>query len=237
MKTLNCVIIEDNEVDRILLAEYVTQYTFLKITASFSNPIESMEHLKRGDTDLLFIDIDMPVINGVEFLRTMQNAPDCIFVTVHPEFAVDAFDIKAIDYVLKPIKPERLDKAIQRTSELLEIRSKALQYSLFFENDYLMIKEGTTVNKVNISDIVYLEALTNYTKVITKQKKFITLNNLKNFLDCLPPDRFLRIHRSYAVAIDEVVAMDKNELLIGGQRLPLGKTYRQEVKKRVAGNS
>lgn len=233
MKLLNCVIIEDNEVDRTLMEEYLSQYSFLKRTGSFSNPVESLEHLQRGDTDLLFIDIDMPVINGIDFLRSMQNPPNCIFVTGHPEFAVDAFDIHAIDYILKPIKPDRLDKAIQRTLELLEIKAKALQYSLYVENDYLMIKEGTTLNKVNIGDIVYLEALTNYTKVITDKKRFVTLTNLKNFLDYLPSARFLRIHRSYAVAIDKVARMDKNELLVGEQRLPLGKTYRHEVKKRI----
>ena len=233
MKPLNCVIIEDNEVDRTLLEEYLSQYPYLKRTGSFSNPLESLEHVKRGDTDLLFIDIDMPVINGIDFLRQLQNAPQCIFVTGHPEFAVDAFDIQAIDYVLKPIKPDRLEKAIHRSLELMEIKSKALQYNLQVEQDFLMIKEGTTVNKVPIGDIVYLEALTNYTKVITARKKFITLNNLKNFLDYLPSSRFMRIHRSYAVAIDKVDAIDKNELLIGEQRLPLGKTYRQDVKKKI----
>jgi DNA-binding LytR/AlgR family response regulator len=233
MKALNCVIIEDNEIDRTLLEEYLSQYPFLKRTGSFSNPLESMEHINRGDTDLLLIDIDMPVINGIDFLRALPHPPQCIFVTGHPEFAVDAFDIQAIDYVLKPIKPDRLDKAIQRTLELMEIKDKALQYNLHVEQDFLMIKEGSTVNKVNIADIVYLEALTNYTKVITDRKKFITLNNLKNFLDYLPASKFMRIHRSYAVAIDKVNGIDKNELLIGEQRLPLGKTYRQDVKKRI----
>src|SRR5262245_6999590 len=130
MKPLNCVIIEDNEVDRTLLEEYLSQYSYLKRTGSFSNPLESLEHVKRGDTDLLFIDIDMPVINGIEFLRSLQNPPQCIFVTGHPEFAVDAFDIQAIDYVLKPIKPDRLERAIHRSLELMEIKSKALQYNL-----------------------------------------------------------------------------------------------------------
>jgi DNA-binding LytR/AlgR family response regulator len=233
MKPLNCVIIEDNEIDRTLLEEYLSHYPFLQRTGSFSNPLESMEHISHGDTDLLFIDIDMPVINGIDFLRSLQHPPQCIFVTVHPEFAVDAFDIQAIDYVLKPIRPDRLERAIQRTIELMEIKDKALQYNLHVEQDYLMIKEGTTVNKVNINEIVYLEALTNYTKVITDRKKFITLNNLKNFLDYLPASRFIRIHRSYAVAIDKINGIDKNELLVGEQRLPLGKTYRQDVKKRI----
>jgi DNA-binding LytR/AlgR family response regulator len=231
MKPLNCVIIEDNQVDRLLLEEYLSTYPFLTITASFTNPIESLEYLKRGVTDLLFIDFDMPFINGIDFVKSFPDAPPCIFITVHPEFAIDAFDIQAIDYVLKPVKPERLEKAIQRTMELLDIKSKALQYNLQFENDFLMIKEGTSISKVNIADIFYLEALTNYTKVVTAQKKYITLNNLKSFLDYLPQNRFMRIHRSYAVAVDKIQGLYKNEIQVGEQRLPLGKTYRQDVKK------
>lgn len=234
MKMLNCVVIDDNEVDRSLLVAYLSKHPCLKITGSFSNPVESLDHLQRVETDLLFIDIDMPVINGIDFMKSIQqSALNCIFVTAHPEYAAEAFDVQAVDYVLKPIREERLEKAVQRVLELLEIRSKAIQYSLFIENDYLMIKEGTSISKVNIGDIEYLEALTNYTKVITAKRKYITLNNLKNFLDYLPATRFIRIHRSYAVAIDKIESLDKNDVLIAGQWLPLGKTFRQEVRKRI----
>jgi DNA-binding LytR/AlgR family response regulator len=231
MKSLNCVIIEDNPVDRLLLEEYLEKYSFIHITGTFVNPVESLEHLKTNLINILFLDVDMPVINGIDFLKSMADPPPCIMVTAHPEYAIDAFDVQAVDYLLKPVKPERLDIAIQRTLELQEIKSKAVQYSMHFEIDFLMIKEGTVLNKVHIADILYLEALTNYTKVVTVQKKYITLNNLKSFLDHLPPKRFLRIHRSYAVAVDKIRGVYKNELLIETQRLPLGKTYRQEVKK------
>ncbi|HEY8898391.1 MAG TPA: LytTR family DNA-binding domain-containing protein [Niastella sp.] len=231
MKPLNCVIIEDNPVDRLLLEEYLAGYSFINITGAFVNPVESLEHLKTHIINILFLDVDMPVINGIDFLKTLPDPPPCIMVTAHPEYAIDAFDVQAIDYLLKPVKPERLEKAIQRVLELQEIKSKAVQYSMHFENDFLMIKEGTVLNKVHVADILYLEALTNYTKVVTVQKKYITLNNLKSFLDHLPEKRFLRIHRSYAVAVDKIQGVYKNELLIGEQRLPLGKTYRQEVKK------
>ncbi|WP_276485158.1 LytR/AlgR family response regulator transcription factor [Paraflavitalea pollutisoli] len=237
MKILNCVVIDDNEVDRSLLEAYLSKYPFIRVTGSFSNPVESLDHLQQANTELLFVDIDMPVINGIDFMKSVQQpALNCIFVTAHPEYAADAFDVQAVDYILKPIKEDRLDRAVQRTLELLEIRSKAIQYSLFIESDYLMIKEGTSISKVNIGDIEYLEALTNYTKVITAKRKYITLNNLKNFLDYLPTTRFIRIHRSYAVALDKIEGMDKNDLLIAGQRLPLGKTFRQEVKRRLQEN-
>src|SRR5882757_202122 len=173
MKNLHCVIIDDNRLDRMLLEEYISRHSFLSIAGSFHNAVESLEFIKRGNIDLLFIDVDMPVINGIDFLKSLQNPPPCIFVTVHPEFAIDAFDIQAIDYLLKPVKQERLDRAIQRTLELFEIKAKAVEYSLLFENDFLMIKEGSAVSKVNIHEILYLEALTNYTKIITARKNYI----------------------------------------------------------------
>ncbi|MEI9947379.1 MAG: LytTR family DNA-binding domain-containing protein [Chitinophagaceae bacterium] len=233
MGLFNCVIVEDNPIDRALLEDYISSSNLFRIAGSFSHPLESLELLQGGDIAVLFSDIDMPGINGIDFFKSLQNPPLCIFVTVHPEFAIDAFDVHAVDYVLKPLRPGRLDKAIQRTMELMEIRSKALQYDLRVEKDYLMIKEGTLSSKVNISDIIYLEALTNYTKIITREKKYITLQNLKNFMEYLPPKFFLRIHRSYAVAVNRISGIDTNELIVEEQRLPLGKTYRNEVRKFV----
>src|SRR5688500_15591214 len=204
MQQLRCVIIEDNHVDRMLLEEYLSKYSFITIQGSFSNAIPSLELLKKGNTDLMFCDIDMPVINGIDFLKSFRDSPPFIFTTAHPEYASDAFDIQAIDYILKPVDPARLKVAIQRALELFEIKEKALQYSMQIENDSLMLKEGTTVSKVNVNDIIYLEARTNYTKVITGKKKYITLKNLKNFMDDLPGNRFVRIHRSYAVALNKI---------------------------------
>lgn len=231
--TLQCIIIEDNDVDREALIHYLRDYSFLHINASFSNPVEALEILNNSKIDLLFSDIDMPGISGIDFFKTLKNPPLCIFVTVHPEYAIEAFDVQAVDYIMKPIRIERLDKAIHRTLELMEIKSKALQYTINFEKDSLMIKEGTTSSKVFIGDILYLEALTNYTKVITEKKKYITLQNLKGFLEFLPKEKFVRIHRSYAVAIDKVEEVTASEIKIGGQALPLGKTYRQSVKNLV----
>ncbi|WP_143306072.1 LytR/AlgR family response regulator transcription factor [Chitinophaga vietnamensis] len=233
MKSLNCVVIEDSRIDRALLEEYLGNYDFIRIAGSFTNPLESLPLLKNTQVDLIITDVGMPLINGVDFIRSLQKAPDFIFVTIHPEYAIDAFELQAVDYLLKPVRPERLDRALKRLLELREIREKALQYDVQFEKDYMMIKEGNSINRVNLQDIVYLEALTNYTRIISTQKKYITLTNLKNFMDYLPGNKFLRIHRSYAVSLDKVKGLDGNEVLISEERLPLGKTYRQEVKKRI----
>jgi len=231
MEFFNCLIIEDNYVDRRLLEGYVRSYPFFHLSGSFSHPLESMELLRNGSIVLLFSDIDMPGISGIEFFKTLPNPPLCIFVTVHPEFALDAFDVHAVDYVLKPIDPDRLDRAILRALDLLEIRAKALRYEHQVEKDSIMIKEGTSANRVNIADIIYLEALTNYTRVVTNVRKYITLQNLKKFLELLPAADFIRIHRSFAVSTHRIQSIDKNEIQVEEIRLPLGKTYRQQAKK------
>lgn len=229
-QTLYSIIIEDNDIDREMLSLSLKKYPFIKVSGIFTNPIEALEIIKSGKVDLIFSDIDMPGINGIDFFKTQNEPPLCIFVTVHPEYAIDAFDVQAVDYIMKPIRQERLDKAIQRTLELIGIKSKALQYTLQFEQDSLMIREGNESTKVYTGDILFLEALTNYTKVVTAKKNYITLQNLKCFLDHLPKDKFIRIHRSYAVSREKIDGLTTGEIVIGEHHLPIGKTYRQAMK-------
>jgi two-component system LytT family response regulator len=232
-QTLYSIIIEDNDIDREMLSLSLQKYPFIHVSGIFTNPVEALEMLNSGKIDLIFSDIDMPEINGIEFFKAQQDPPLCIFITVHPEYAIDAFDVQAVDYIMKPIRQERLDKAIQRTLELIEIKSKALRYTLQFEQDAMMIREGNESSKVYARDILFLEALTNYTKVVTEKKNYITLQNLKGFLDHLPKDKFIRIHRSYAVSREKIDGVSTSEIVIKQHHLPIGKTYRQSVKSLV----
>jgi DNA-binding LytR/AlgR family response regulator len=236
MKPINCLIIDDEEIDRLLIKDYVASSPNLKLIGTYSNAFESLNAMRAENIDLLLLDIDMPVINGVDFLKTFETHPLCIFITSHPEFALDAFELHAVDYLLKPVKKDRFDVAVARADELIGIRKKALSYDLSFEKETLTIKEGTSINKVMFDDIIYLEALTNYTKVVTRARKYITLKNLKNFLEKLPPEKFLRIHRSYAVAKNKITSLQHDEVVIGEHKLPLGKTYRKQIKRLLSEN-
>lgn len=229
MEQINCLIIDDEELDRMVLEDFVENCPGLSLMGTFGNALESLDTLNKNDIDLLFLDIDMPVINGVDFLKKIENPPLCIFVTSHPDYALDAFELHAVDYLLKPVKKERFDLAIERVYELTSIRQKALHYDLNFESDRLTIKEGNIMNKVLINDIIYLEALTNYTKVVTNGRKYITLKNLKNFLEELPTDKFIRVHRSFAVAKNKINSTKDGEIKLGGFTVPMGKTYRKNV--------
>lgn len=231
MDGFSCVIIEDNFIDRLIVEEYAKQHPSLRLIASLSNPVESFEILRAGKVDILFMDIDMPGMNGMEFFRKLSNQPLCCFITSHPEYAIEAFDVHALDYVLKPLRKHRFDQTVRRLEELTAIRAKAEQYDLQFEQDVLMIKEGTSVNRVLIHDVIYLEALGNFTSVVTAEKKYTTLMNLGNFMEKLPREKFLRIHRSYAVAVNKIKRMEDGELRLGQTRLPIGKTYKHDVSR------
>ena len=231
MDKISSFIIDDDELDRLTIESYLEQYSFISVDGSFSNPLDCVELIRKKNIKLLFLDIDMPVINGIDFLNSLTNPPACIFITSHPEFALEGFENFALDFLLKPVKPDRFDKAIKRAKEFLQIQEKALLYDVHFADDFLVIKESYDLIQIKISDIIYLEALKDYTKVITLQKTYLTLSTLKHFFEKLPVNRFLRIHRSFAVAMSQVKKMEQNELLLENIRLPIGKTFRNEIHK------
>ncbi len=237
METFNCIVVDDNRLDRLIVEDYLDQYPDFKRIGSFANPLESAEVLKKHKIDVLFIDIDMPVMNGVDFFKILKNPPVCVFITGYADYAVEAFEIHAFDYLMKPLKKERFEESVRRLRDLFQIKEKALQYETSFENDKITIKEGSSISKVQSNDIIYLEALTNYTKVVTQNKKYTTLCNLKNFIDKLPQQKFIRIHRSYAVAVDQIHNVENGMLKAGSFSLPVGKTYRQQINKLLLKNS
>jgi len=236
MTKINSIIIDDNELDRIAIESYLEKYSFIKLLGSFANPIECLELIQKTDIQLIFLDIDMPYLNGLEFLNSLKDPPLCIFITSYGEYALESYENHAFDFLLKPAKADRLERAVLRAREYLDIQNKAKLYDVQFAGDYLTIKESYNLIQLKVSDIIYLEALKDYTKVITRAKTYLTLCSLKNFFEKLPGDRFLRIHRSFAVAINQIRKMEQNELLLDNLRLPVGKTFRSEINRALLNN-
>lgn len=236
MTTVNCVIIEDDELDRKATERFALQIPFLHIIGSFENGLDAQSVLKNDNIHLLLMDIDMPVLNGLEFFKSLTHAPLCIFITAHPEYALEGFESHAFDYIVKPLKSDRLEQAVNRAKEYLEVREKAALYDIEFGKNTLAIKEGTATIQLKITDIIYLEALGDYTKVITSQKMYLTLHNLKSFIEKLPEQKFLRIHRSFAVAVDKIKILKDNELVLDNVKLPVGKTFRRIVNQHLVPN-
>jgi len=222
-------IIDDDETDRMLIEAFAQSHKELQLQGNFGHPLEAVSFINTYAPDLIFLDIEMPVINGIDFLRSLKNPPLCIFITSHPEFAIEAFELFALDYILKPITEERFHSTIARAKSFLEIKQKALEYEHHIEQDIVVIHEGYETHRIPLSDILYLEALKDYTRIFTKSKSYITLGNLSRTLESFNIPTFTRVHRSYAVNSKHIESFVENNIRIKNTEIPVGKTYRSIV--------
>lgn len=226
MDTIKCIVVEDVETDFQLLYHYIKQIPILDFKGYFENALTAQEFLKKNTLDLLFMDIDMPVINGMDFFKQLTNPPICIFVTAHSEYAWEGFEAQAFDFILKPVKEDRFFQAIERLKEYFALKQRADLYDSQIDETTITIKEGTTKHIVHLSEIMYIEALKDYSKVVTTNQKIMTLSKLKHFIDKLPIEQFVRIHRSYAVAKAKITKVETNDLFVQNIKLPIGKTFK-----------
>lgn len=232
---IRCICIDDEQDDLFLLNEYIkTEQTLINI-GSFSSPSEGMQAIISLQPDLVFLDIEMSGITGIEILRLLRSKIElAVFVTSHPEFALESFELSAFDYILKPITEKRFNSTVQRLKDYWSMRQKAATYELLQEPDTLLISEGRNKTKVPINEIIYLEAMQNYTKIVTSKRSYLTLVGINTFLNKLPQLSFLRIHRSYAVARNQINGLlSSDEVICGNITLPIGKTYKDIVKNEI----
>jgi len=230
-KKYTCIILDDNELDRLAVVSYARKVPFLHIAGVFESPAEALEFTLKTPPDVLFLDIDMPGISGLDLRRQLEQVPACIFITSHPEFALESFEAAALDFLVKPLKRERFERSMGRLKEFLEIHHKAglLDYTL--GDDTLFIKDGHNHVKLRLHDVIYLEALKDYTGIITPQKKYCVLAPLGNLLKERSFQSFIRIHRSYAVQKHFIKEISAREVLVNDLSLPVGRSYKETVKK------
>lgn len=230
--TLTCIVIDDDELDRMAIEAEVKGYDNIHLLASFGNPIEAIDFLKKQKPDLLFLDIDMPEINGLDLIRAIKELDMLnIIISSHPEFALEGFQLRVFDFILKPVETDRFESCMKRVDEFLELKSKAEAYDVLFENEKILFKEGHGIISVNANEVLYLEAYGDYTKIVTEKKSYLTLATLSNFLESLPNGKFVRVHRSYVISIGKVCGMNQKSVNIGIEAIPIGKTYLKEAKQ------
>lgn len=229
-KTIRFMAIDDNPVDLLILKEYSTPFPFLQHCGSYTIPAEGLVAIEKDHPDLVFLDIEMPGVSGLELLRHIKaKVPLAVFITSHPEFALEGFELSALDYVLKPLTSERFAQTARRIEEYWDMKQKAHSYEVLFEKESLTIKEGHHQVKLPQDDIIYLEAMQDYTKVVTEKKNYLTLTTLTGFLEKISSKNFIRVHRSYAVAINKIKELHSNKLICGNIEIPIGKTYRTAI--------
>lgn len=234
MITLNAIIIDDEPLAIKVLKNYIEQIKEVELTATFSNAVEASTFLQQHTVDIVFLDINMPVLNGLDFLANLAVKPMVIMTTAHEEYALKSFDLEAIDYLVKPIPFPRFLKAVQRIIGLKQGQNTVVQENNAAPTSSIFVKvDKKKLQKINIDDIVVIESLKDYIHIKTTSQKFIVHRTLSSFTEELPSDKFIRIHRSYTVAIERITAVEGNSLEIEGIRYTIGRSYLNEVKSKV----
>jgi DNA-binding LytR/AlgR family response regulator len=227
-----CIIVDDNELDRLTLVSYVRRYPFIQITGVFESAAQVLAHTQKNAVpDVLFLDIDMPGMNGLDLRKQLGQIPACIFVTSHPEFALEGFETAALDYIVKPLKADRFAKAMERLEHFLEMHFKAELLDYTLGEDTLFIKDGHNHIKLQLYEIIYLEALKDYTGIVTRKKKYCVLTPLGNLLKEKAFQTFIRIHRSYAIQKHFIKEISAREVMVNDMLLPVGRSYKETVEK------
>ncbi|QHV93845.1 LytR/AlgR family response regulator transcription factor [Spirosoma endbachense] len=233
---LNCVIIDDEPLAREGLASYVREVDFLHLTDTCENPLELITLLDRQPTDLIFLDIQMPKMNGIDFLKIVENPPMVIITTAYPSFALEGFQLNVLDYLLKPITFDRFFKSANKAKEyhrLLTRSASANPQKVEANDDYFFIKCGNKYEKIVFDDILFAEGLQNYVTIYTTKSKYVTLLNLKNLEENLPSQSFIRVHKSFMVSTNKIESIEGNEIFIQTHRIPISRNYRDQVMAKV----
>ena len=234
---LSCIIVEDEPLARNLLVEYVSKAPYLELVEACSNPLHAIEVLRRHPVDLMFLDIQMPEITGITLLKTLQKKPLVILTTAYSEYALESYELDVVDYLLKPITFDRFLKAIDKASQRVSSPAvKPEQSSPEKGNPFVFIKDGTKLVKINYEDILFVEGLKDYVTIVTKTRKIVSLQRLKSLEAQLPPDRFIRIHHSYIIALKAVDTIHKGEVQIGTHMIPISDSYRKAFREFVERN-
>ena len=229
MKIIRCIIVEDQEVDRLMLQHLVKQQDILELVAAVDSA-ESARDFIDEKIDLLLLDIDLPGISGIEIRRMYQHIPACIFISSHPEYAIDTYELDTLDFLSKPIKRERFEYAVNKLRDFFSMREKSEYFDILTGSKFLNIKEGHQTVQVRISDIVYLEALKDYTRLITANKRHCVLSSIGQILKHTHFSGFVRIHKSYAVPRHLVTKKSSYEVLINHDiTLPVGRAYKDNL--------
>jgi len=233
MNTINCIIIDDEPLARKGLKEYIDDVDFLHLAGEFENPLKAMPLISDGTVQLLFLDIQMPKISGLDFFKALHPAPPVIFTTAFPQHALEGFELNALDYLVKPISFDRFYKAALRAREYYEVRAENNKAATTDAADHFFIKSDNKLVKIDFDEILFVEALQNYVCIQAGTKKYITYLTFRSIEEYLPANRFIKTHKSYIVAASRIDSIDGNEIRIGNHAIPISRNSREEVMEKL----
>lgn len=234
--TLKCVIIDDEPLARECISNYVREVDFLEEVGEGVSPVDLTQLMDSREVDLVFLDIQMPVMNGIDFLKMTPNPPLVIITTAYPSYALEGYQLDVLDYLVKPITFNRFFKAVNKAKDYRQLISRSATGDTpkpGAGDDYFFIKCDYKYEKIYFDDILYVEAMQNYVTIFTRKGKYVTLLYLKNVEENLDSHSFIRVHKSYVVSISKIDSIENNEILIQSFRIPISRNYRDQVIDRV----
>jgi DNA-binding LytR/AlgR family response regulator len=229
---LKTLIIDDEPLAQKGMAEYIQDTPFLYLAGKAEDPTDAFAILSNQTVDLIFLDIEMPRMSGMAFLRLLKNPPIIIIASAYKDYALEGYELAILDYLVKPIPYERFLKAALKAQEYYNLTHKSLNEPPFSDS-YFFVKSQNKIEKIDIADLLFIEAESNYVTFHTKQRKLLSYLTLKNVMTSLPMSQFVRIHKSYVVALDKIQSIDMTQLKIGTITLPLSRNYRDDLMVRI----
>lgn len=227
-----CLVIEDEPLAQNVLKKYIGDHPSLELADVCAGALEAQQVMLRKSIHIIFLDINLPQLSGINFLKTLSHRPLVIFTTAYPEFAVEGFELDAVDYLLKPFSYERFLKAVNKALEKLKIIENGISNADNAE-EFIFLKADKKVYKIDLKEIIYLEALDDYVKVVTEQNQFLVSNTLKNLQAELPATQFIRVHKSYIIAKSKIIFFEGNYVKVATKEIPIGASYRDEIFSRL----
>lgn len=238
---IRCIIVDDEPLAIRVIENYLNRLTDFDILGKFQNGIDAFNFLQENEVDLIFLDINMPMLNGLELIQSLQEGPEIILTTAYREYAVESYEHAVLDYLVKPISFQRFLKAVHRAGKWIRLKEQpapspaqpAAAPTVPADPQYLFLKVDKKMVRVPIEEILYIESLKDYIRVVTEEEELIVHQAISKITDMLPQDAFLRIHRSFTVNTSRIEAVDGNQVEVRGKLLPIGRLFQQSVKDKI----
>lgn len=229
---MNCIVVDDSKIARESIKLLINQFSFLKLVKECENPVEAFEYLKKEPVDLIFLDVEMPGMSGIDLIKNLDKHPIIILVTSKMEYAVEAFELNVADYLIKPVHLSRFMVAVTKARELFENKD---QKQVINENnkEYIFVRSGGLLIKIKLENIQYIQAIGDYVNIFTSDKRHTVHITLKNIEEKLPPEKFFRLHRSYLVALSHIDNIEENSAYTGKHPLPIAGQFKKELLRKL----
>jgi two-component system, LytTR family, response regulator len=229
---MNCIIVDDNKMARTAIRLMIEQVDFLQLSHECESPLEAFNILQTEEIDLVFLDVEMPEMSGVDLIKNLEKRPLFILISAKKEYAVEAFELNVADYIIKPVSLARFTMAVSRAKELYDSKHKKDEQQSADKN-YIFARANGVLAKINIDDIKYVQALGDYVSIYTTNKHYTIHSTLKGMEEKLPKSKFYRLHRSYLVAIDQIETVEENTAYVGKQNLPIGEQFKKGLLQKL----